>query len=70
MLQVVTTVLLTVDDFPGELGEGDGAACAALTVQPRAKGYGLVLSQDGTGGWWTQITTDVDVSGRPSPYGT
>jgi hypothetical protein len=57
-LSVVTAVLLTPDEFPGELGDSYPAACAALGVDPASAGYGLVLVQDREGARWTQITTD------------
>jgi hypothetical protein len=58
-LPVVTAVLLTPEEFPGELGGSYQAACAALGVDPISAGYGLVLVQDREGARWTQITTDV-----------
>ena len=57
-LQTVTAMLLTDDEFPGELGESFAAACAAVGVKPVARGYGLVLAQDEDGGRWTQVTSD------------
>src|SRR5260370_26719947 len=49
-LQLVTALLLTAEEFPGELGESFGAACAAVGVEPATSGYGLVLAQDEAGG--------------------
>jgi hypothetical protein len=57
-LSVVTAVLVTPDEFPGELGDSYPTACAALGVDPTSAGYGLVLVQDREGARWTQITTD------------
>jgi hypothetical protein len=57
-LLTVTALLLTADEFPGELGESFEEACAAVGVEPVARGYGLVLAQDEQGGRWTQITSD------------
>jgi len=57
-LLTVTALLLTADEFPGELGESFDAACAAVGVEPVARGYGLVLAQDEQGGRWTQVTSD------------
>lgn len=57
-LSVVTAVLLTPDEFPGELGDSYQTACATLGVDPTSAGYGLVLVQDREGARWTQITTD------------
>ena len=54
----MTALLLTADEFPGELGESFEAACAAVGVEPVARGYGLVLGQDEQGGRWTQVTRD------------
>src|SRR5260370_40695344 len=48
-LQLVTALLLTAEEFPGELGESFGAACAAVGVEPATSGYGLVLAQDEAG---------------------
>jgi hypothetical protein len=58
-LRVVTAFLLTPDEFPGELGESYGDACAALGLQATRHGWGLALAQDDHGARWTQITTDV-----------
>src|SRR5260370_7486569 len=49
-LHLVTALLLTAEEFPGELGESFGAACAAVGVEPATSGYGLVLAQDQPGG--------------------
>ncbi|HEY5988260.1 MAG TPA: hypothetical protein VIV12_18070 [Streptosporangiaceae bacterium] len=57
-LQTLTALLLTAEEFPGELGESFAAACAAVGVKPVPHGYGLVLAQDKQGGRWTQITDD------------
>jgi hypothetical protein len=54
----VTALPLTAEEFPGELGESFEAACAAVSVKPAARGYGLVLPQDEQGGRWTQVTSD------------
>src|SRR5260370_40424641 len=58
-LQPVTALLLTAEEFPGELGESFGAACAAVGVEPATSGYGLVLAQDEAGGGPSQSTADV-----------
>jgi len=52
-------LLLTADQFPGELGESFEQACTAVGVAPAPGGYGLILAQDQQGGHWTQITDDV-----------
>ena len=39
-LKTVTALLLTAEEFPGELGESFEAACAAVGVEPVARGYG------------------------------
>jgi len=57
-LAMVTAVLVTRDDFPGELADSFPGACAALGLAPAERGYGLVLAHDEHGGRWTQITTD------------
>jgi hypothetical protein len=57
-LHTVTALLLTADEYPGELGESFAAACAAVGVNPVPRGYGLVLAQDDQGGRWTQVTGD------------
>src|SRR6266566_205982 len=57
-LQTVTALLLTAEEFPGELGENFAAACATVGVNPVTRGYGLVLVQDEQGGRWTQVTSD------------
>jgi hypothetical protein len=57
-LQTVTALLLTAEEFPGELGESFEAACTAVGVKPVPRGYGLVLAQDEQGGRWTQVTDD------------
>jgi hypothetical protein len=57
-LHLVTALLLTAEEFPGELGESFPEACAAVGVEPAARGYGLVLAQDEQGERWTQITSD------------
>jgi hypothetical protein len=57
-LQTVTALLLTPQEFPGELGENFAVACAAVGAGPLPHGYGLVLAQDEHGGRWTQITRD------------
>jgi hypothetical protein len=57
-LHTVTALLLTAEEFPGELGENFAAACAAVGVNPVPRGYGLVLAQDEQGGRWTQVTGD------------
>ena len=59
-LHLVTALLLTAEEFPGELGESFPAACAAVGVKPTASGYGIVLAQDEQGERWTQVTTDAD----------
>lgn len=58
MLHTVTALLLTPDEFPGEIGDSFEAACAAVRIEPIRSGYGIVLAQDDVGGRWTQITTD------------
>ena len=55
---MVTALLMTPGEFPGELAETFPEACAALDVAPAAHGYGLILAQAQDGGRWTQITTD------------
>jgi hypothetical protein len=57
-LQTVTALLLTAEEFPGQLGESFETACAAVGVEPAPRGYGLVLAQDEHGERWTQVTED------------
>jgi len=57
-LHLVTALLLAAEEFPGELGESFPDACAAVGVEPSARGYGLVLAQDELGRRWTQVTDD------------
>lgn len=49
-LHLVTAMLLTAEEFPGELGESFPEACAAVGVEPAIRGYWLVLAQDEHGG--------------------
>ncbi|WP_406386008.1 hypothetical protein [Streptomyces sp. NBC_01618] len=60
-LYVLTAVLLTPAQFPSVLGDDYPAACAALTLEPYAEGYGLVLGQDGDGARWTVVVEDVSL---------
>ncbi|WP_239377464.1 hypothetical protein [Frankia sp. Cj5] len=57
---VVTALLCTAEEFPGELGDDYPAACAALGLETSSEGYALLLGQDASGAYWTQISTDVD----------
>jgi hypothetical protein len=57
-LHVVIPVLLTPEEFPGELGGSYQAACQILGLDVRPAGWGLVLAQDDAGARWTQVTTD------------
>ncbi len=57
-LYVLTAVMLTPAQFPGALGDDYPQACAALDLRPVARGYGLVLGQDGGGARWTVVTRD------------
>src|SRR5260370_5111189 len=63
-LQLVTALLLTAEEFPGELGESFGAACAAVGVEPATSGYGLVLAQDEAAASSTHITPKVNGASR------
>ncbi len=56
---VVTALLCTAEEFPGELGDNYQLACAALGLEASPEGYALLLGQDGGGARWTQISTDV-----------
>ncbi len=58
-LYVLTAVLLTPAQFPSVLGDDYPEACATLSLEPYAEGYGLVLGQDGSGARWTVATEDV-----------
>ncbi|MFG2629855.1 hypothetical protein [Streptomyces sp. NPDC048473] len=60
-LYVLTAVLLTPAQFPSVLGDDYPAACAALTLEPYAEGYGLILGQDGSGARWTVVVDDVSL---------
>lgn len=60
-LYVLTAVLLTPAQFPSVLGDDYPAACAALGLDPRATGYGLVMGQDGDGARWTVAIDDVSL---------
>jgi len=59
-IDVVTALLCTAEEFPGELGDDYRAACAALGLESSPGGYALVLGQDAGGARWTQISTDVN----------
>ncbi len=56
---VVTALLCTAEEFPGELGDDYRTACAALGLEASPGGYALLLGQDAGGARWTQISTDV-----------
>ncbi|ABW12211.1 conserved hypothetical protein [Parafrankia sp. EAN1pec] len=58
----VTVVLLTVEEFPGELADDYPAACAALDLPVTYDGYALLLGQDTIGARWTQVSTDTDAA--------
>jgi hypothetical protein len=60
-LYVLTAVLLTPAQFPSVLGDDFPEACAALGLPADARGYGLVLGQDGTGARWTVAVDDVSL---------
>ncbi|WP_299538114.1 hypothetical protein [uncultured Streptomyces sp.] len=60
-LYVLSALLLTPERFPGVLGDDYVAACAALSLEPFADGYGLVLGQDGAGARWTVVVDDVSL---------
>ncbi|MER5280772.1 hypothetical protein ABT025_34260 [Streptomyces sp. NPDC002809] len=60
-LYVLTAVLLTPAQFPSVLGDDYPAACAALSLEPYAEGYGLVLGQDSDGARWTVVVDDVSL---------
>ncbi|MFF2521158.1 hypothetical protein [Streptomyces liangshanensis] len=60
-LYVLTAALLTPARFPGVLGDDYPEACAALGLDPWARGYGLVLGQDGEGARWTVAVDDVSL---------
>ena len=59
-IDVVTAVLCTAEEFPGELGDDYDSACAALGLAASSSGYALVLGQDRGGARWTQLTADTD----------
>ncbi|WP_054571491.1 hypothetical protein [Frankia sp. R43] len=59
VFDVVTALLCTAEEFPGELGDHYQAACAALGLETSPGGYTLLLGQDAGGARWTQISTDV-----------
>jgi hypothetical protein len=56
---VVTAILLTAGEFPGELGDSYSSVCAMLELEASKDGYGIVLCQDEGGARWTEFTTDV-----------
>ncbi|MFP1625458.1 hypothetical protein ACLB9X_09795 [Streptomyces sp. 5K101] len=60
-LYVLTAVLLTPAQFPSVLGDDYPAACGALSLEPYAEGYGLVLGQDADGARWTVVVDDVSL---------
>ena len=60
-LYVLTAALLTPAQFPSLLGDDYPAACAVLGLEPCARGYGLVLGQDGEGARWTVVVDDVSL---------
>jgi hypothetical protein len=44
-LDTVTVVMLTPDDFPGELAASYEDACAVFGYEPQSGGYALTLAQ-------------------------
>ncbi|MEV6162166.1 hypothetical protein AB0L71_09585 [Streptomyces sp. NPDC052052] len=60
-LYVLTAALMTPAQFPSVLGDDYPAACAALSLEPYAEGYGLILGQDGQGARWTVVVDDVSL---------
>ncbi|QXE33193.1 hypothetical protein KQY30_01635 [Streptomyces sp. GMY02] len=60
-LYVLTAALLTPARFPAVLGDDYPEACAALSLEPYDRGYGLVMGQDGEGARWTVVVDDVSL---------
>ena len=60
---VLSALLLTPGQFPSVLGDDYPAACAALSLEPWADGYGLLFGQDSDGARWTVVSNDAALVG-------
>lgn len=58
-LELVTALLCTATEFPGELSAHYPGACERLDLPAREAGYALRLAQDADGARWTIVSRDV-----------